>query len=571
MFRHIAWPLAGTAFWALLTFAAYPPLNLWPLIVLAPAALTMAALTGLPTSTKQMVAIVLPVAFGLWLVMDAWLIQVTPLGYPFKAAGMAAYTLLFAWAVRRIAQHHVMGRLPMALIVPVVWVAVEFIRGEIAFYGYPWFLLAHPLAEAPILVQSADLFGTYFVSFLAAMAGGTIVDLVRMRRQMRGREAASVLTVVGVMLGANVGYGAWRVGQTGPLSPGPAILVVQTNLPTDNKLAWTLDDQVRDFEAFLQLTRDGLETARLAERDVDLIVWPETMAPGHGFDQATLDYLKDFVFFLEDQTAVRGDSFGRIIEMAVAETGVPMLVGSPVFIGLELTAEGRRWDRHYNSAYLIDGSPPYQRYDKYFLTPFGEVMPYIEHWPWLERRLLGLGARGMAFNLDAANELRTLRFEWDGRATGLATPICFEAVMASVNRRLVYQRGEKRADVLINLTNDGWFGWHDGGRVQHAQISRLRAIENRVPMVRAANTGMSVWIDSAGRLREAVGGDRAGGWGGYGIAQQAGTMLAEVTLDSRRTLYGRIGEVWGWLALLTAAAAFGWTSCRPQGPLNGGR
>jgi hypothetical protein len=92
----------------------------------------------------------------------------------------------------------------------------------------------------------------------------------------------------------------------------------------------------------------------------------------------------------------------------------------------------------------------------------------------------------------------------------MAAPICFEITMPHISRRLVYEHGEKQADVLINLSNDGWFGWHDAGRTQHAQISRFRAIENRGPVVRSVNTGHSVLIDAHGRLVAGIGEGRYG-------------------------------------------------------------
>ncbi len=109
---------------------------------------------------------------------------------------------------------------------------------------------------------------------------------------------------------------------------------------------------------------------------------------------------------------------------------------------------------------------------------------------------------------------------------------------------MVYGDGPKSVEVLVNLSNDGWFGASASGRRQHAQIARFRCVENRVPMVRAANTGLSVVIDSRGKLIDQIGEGR------YGAAQTQGTLLAEPPLDSRSTLYGRLGDVWAWLCLI---------------------
>jgi len=139
------------------------------------------------------------------------------------------------------------------------------------------------------------------------------------------------------------------------------------------------------------------------------------------------------------------------------------------------------------------------------------------------------------------------------QAVLIATPICFEDTVARFVRRMIYRDGEKLAHVIVNISNDGWFNTSDADRQLHAMAAQFRAIENRVPMVRCANTGVSVWIDSTGRMRGAVGD------GTYGTPRQAGWLLAEVRLDARRTLYGRIGELWPILCLLGTVATLLWT------------
>jgi apolipoprotein N-acyltransferase len=271
---------------------------------------------------------------------------------------------------------------------------------------------------------------------------------------------------------------------------------------------------------------------------VDLVVWPETMLPVRGLEAEIRRVLHRWR--QDDELAFADAMLGLVRDL-----DVPFLVGSPSFAGLDVDEAKREftWTAHYNSAYLIDVDGALQRYDKHFLTPFGEVMPYISAWPWLEQRLLALGASGMSFTLDASPEIRRLRL---GDDLALATPICFEDAVGRVCRRMVYEDGAKRADVLINLSNDGWFGTHDAGRVGHVQIARFRCIENRVPMVRCANTGLSVSIDSSGRVAGVVG----EGGTRYGEPRRAGWLEAPVRLDERHTVYGRIGEAWPWTCLV---------------------
>ena len=115
---------------------------------------------------------------------------------------------------------------------------------------------------------------------------------------------------------------------------------------------------------------------------------------------------------------------------------------------------------------------------------------------------------------------------------------------------MVDQDGFKQADVLANLATDGWFGSNDAGRRQHVQIARFRCVENRVPMIRSVNTGVSVAIDSSGRLIDPM---SVTGEGFTARPRTPGWLLAELPLDRRSTVYGRVGDAWGWSCLLCTA------------------
>jgi apolipoprotein N-acyltransferase len=442
--------------------------------------------------------------------------------------------VLLVWLLRRAARHPAVGRWPLALVAPLLWVGVECLRGSLVFHGYAWYLAGHPLIEWPLLAQSADLLGVYVLSFLVVSTSALGVDCVRRAGAWR------VVAIVAALHVANAAYGWWRLGQTAPMSPGPVALAVQTNLPQSNKVAWEPPQQVEDLAGFIGQTDAAWAAALAAGVRPDLVIWPETMLPGYGLEPEAIRLLVEGGYF-------PGDDFARAVAELAERVGVPLLVGSPSFDGLRVEAGRAAWDAHFNSAYLVTGSPPYQRYDKVFLTPFGETMPYISAWPWLEERFLAVGASGMSFNLDAADEIRRLRLT---ESVTLATPICFEDTVAPVCRRMV--RGG--ADVLVSLSNDGWFGGHDAGRVQHAQIARFRCIENRVPMIRSVNTGMTVAIDSAGRLIDSAGPGR------YGTARRPLALWAELPLDSRSTLYGRAGDLWGWLCLAGTAGLGAWVT-----------
>ncbi len=297
------------------------------------------------------------------------------------------------------------------------------------------------------------------------------------------------------------------------------------------------------------------------------------MLPGAGLERRTIEVLKGLGSDTRPLYV-----WGEQIVTFAGDLDTPLLVGSTAWVEPQLVEDDQpkrwEWRYKYNSAYLIQGSPPYQRYDKVFLTPFGETMPYISHWPWLENKLLALGAKGMRFNLSKGRAIKRLTLRWESSSppsTGpasedrltLATPICFEDVVARVCRAMIYSDGGKKADLFINLSNDGWFGSYDAGRRQHLQASRFRCIENRVPMVRVVNTGLTAAIDSRGILLGAAGESAAV------EPRTAGFRRVKLTLDDRRTLYGRLGEAWGW-SCLAATAALGIFSIR-RTPRSGGR
>lgn len=510
--------------------------------------------------------------FLMWLWLNHWIIPVTGVGYPFLGLYMSVYPAIFAWIVRHVSRHRTLRRWPKMVTLPIIWTGIEFLRGQIVMDGYPWYLLSHPLIEWPLFAQSADLFGAYFISFLIAMPAGFFVGIAGHTREMIDSPTVvdpgirlRLLFVLGAALlaimSANLIYGGWRMSQDDSLTPGPNILAIQTNLPQDNKLAWTPQQQEIDFLMFCDQTIEAQKQFIAEGKTIDLIAWPETMLPGFGLEPSTITFLVEGQY--------RAGAFAPAVQALQRQLGVPMLLGSGAFFGLRVVDDRWQWDRQYNSTYLVTGDPPYQRYDKFFLTPFGETMPYISNWPWLEKKMLDFGAHGMRFDLDSNPDISVLELKPGDRSAPsgaiasspkpqaaslrLATPICFEDTVPQLCRRMCYQDGRKRADLLVNLSNDGWYNTSQGNRKLHAQIARFRCIENRVPMVRCVNTGLSLSIDSCGRVIGAVGKGR------YGTSQQAGALYAQPRLDARQTLYGRVGEVFPAACLLATILFLGWT------------
>ena len=489
-------------------------------------------------------------------------------GYPLAAAVMALFTGAFV-AIVAMSRRGLGARAPVALVVPVVWTGVEFFRGPLVFTGYPWFLAAHPLVEAPVLAAPAAWLGTYFVSFLVAAVAGAVVCLTGGTAQGR-RLAVGLLAVVAGVWGAGV------LAFRGSEPPAPAatarIALVQTNLPQSNKLGWSIEQRLADFDRFAALTRE----AAAADPKPDLIVWPETMFPGDALNPEAVAAAARAGLYWPGPggTRIPMTHFADELADLQRDIGVPLLIGAIAVDGLMASAgaDGRvalDFRARYNSTFIVSGGTVRaERYDKMHLTPFGEVIPYVWRWPAVQRVLLNVGAGGMSFNLSHGRgpKVFTLELPRGGddatspapAALRFATPICFEATMPAVCRSLAYDNGRPAVDLLINMSNDGWFGPYAGGRRQHLQVARWRAVELGVPMLRAVNTGISAAIDRRGRLLA------AGPAGQDAMVDVDGVLIAEVPLnvggqERAGTLYGRTGDWFGWLtlaltALLTLAA-----------------
>jgi apolipoprotein N-acyltransferase len=484
---------------ALLFGLAFPPVNLWPLAYVAVAPLlACAALATRPLRTALGVWLgVLP----MWALHEAWLVDVTVAGYPLLAAYLSLWPALFVWVGARLR----LGAMRPApalwwVCVPLLWTGLEAFRAHVVFDGYPWFLLAQPLAR-PLAWETSSS-----VIFLASLVGVTGVSLLVACLQTPLALALAKPTRRSLAIGAgSLALGVLAFGFLGAVlgrpvaGPAPEVVrigVVQTNVPQDNKLGWSPEQRRADFDEFVRYTR-ALAASGLP---LDVIVWPETMFPGEGLDPAVSDEVRDAGLVYRETGDALIDFTDELLALQ-AELGVPMLVGSIGYENLRIDFDlddPFLFDAKYNSIFLIAGGQVQPaRYDKLHLTPFGEVMPYISRFPSLEAALLDLGARGMRFDLDRG--AGPVAFDLPGSAAlRLVTPICFEATNPEVMRRLAHTGG-RRAGAIVHITNDGWFGRFPGGREQHAQLARLRAIELGVPVVRTANTGISVAFDHIGR------------------------------------------------------------------------
>jgi len=475
-----------------------------------------------------------------WVVQLRWLGTIGLPSWLGTAAVQAVFTLLalalLVGLVRR-------WKLPVALALPLAWVSVDLLRGTVPFGGFGWFALAHTQAAwtdggAPTwLAQTADLFGEHTVGLLVAAVNGAIADAA-----LLGRKAKRIGIITLLLVAAAGGYGRWRVAQTDQrTTPGPVIAVIQSNQPLDNRAMPTAEAEIEQWANLRTLT----QAAAVSTPEPDVIVWPESSVPAAiNEESAALGPAYPAPKLFRDQ-------LGAIARRA----GVDLLVGASArFDWKTITDEhGRTFDvpgRQRNSVYHIaaDGLFTPARYDKMHLVPFGEYIPGSHALPWLKTLVLdhfspwdwdhtlGRGDGAQRFAIPFTGD------DGEPRVAQLQPAICFEDVVARQCRRLIYAAGEAKADVLINQTNDGWF-WSRGAdgytpspqQPQHLQIATLRSIENRVPTARSVNTGVSGFIDSAGRVGPLVTVD--------GRRQLvAGHVSHRVPLDPRTTLYAHVGD-----------------------------
>tara|TARA_E500000318_G_scaffold14854_8_gene15249 strand:- start:97750 stop:99225 length:1476 start_codon:yes stop_codon:yes gene_type:complete len=474
--------------------------------------------------------------------------------------------MVFVWLAARVVERF--GR--EVLLLPLVWVGVEFFRGSVFATGYPWYLLAHPMIESPasVLAMPASIAGVYFVSYLTATYAFLLVLALRDRNHQRRKRAG--FAAAG-LFAAWVLMGLLLIPPKDLGTPRFRFATIQPNVPQDNRADWTVRQRYRDWLTLRELTiaayRD--ETNPLP---LDAIIWPEGFVPGWTLDPVSLETERrenlawnmtprdqNDVPDLEVPARIRAtDIVDQILVMQEA-IAVPLIVGSVAYDNLRIVDEGEgieyKRDAMYNSAFVIkDGRVADHWYDKLHLTPFGEVMPLISRSQAVEQALLSLGAQGMEFALDpglAPRNLSVPMHDVDGETVSIATPICFEATVSSVCRSLVARGRERHAGVMINITNDGWFGSSQGGREAHLQNARWRCIELATPMIRSANTGISAVIDHRGQVIEQS-------VKPIGVDPKEGYIIGQVDLGIGLTPFAYIGDLFGWMCLLASVA---WGAC----------
>ncbi len=427
----------------------------------------------------------------------AW-IALVPLFYAIKAnpplaalklgflTGLVHYTTLLYWMIGVMATY---GQLPMilcgtilALLVvylslypaafsvlfsrcraasrlhlwcaPFFWAGLEYVRAYF-LSGFPWENLGCSQYNRLHLIQISDIFGVYGLSALVVAVNAMLFELCDTAKRKRAFAWKPTLATAVVMT-AFVAYGTWRIARVdrdAESAPRRSVSVAQGDI--DQSVKWVASFQGETLRRYGKLSLEALQDRP------DLIIWPETALP---------------FYFLHDKALSE-----QVLDL-VRRCGVFFLVGSPSFRshGSEI--------HYYNSAFLLGPSGDVLgQYDKVHLVPYGEYVPLKRFFPFLGKIVEAVG------NFESGEEGQVLSLNTEK----LGVLICFEAIFSPLARAMV-QNG---AQLLVNITNDAWFGT-SSAPYQHLSMVVFRAVENHRAVARAANTGISAFIDPVGRLLE---------------------------------------------------------------------
>jgi apolipoprotein N-acyltransferase len=377
---------------------------------------------------------------------------------------------------------------------PFLWVAVELARTRIT--AFPWELLGYAQTGNFTLTRLATWAGVYGLSWEIVLVNSAFAAAFLVAKERR-----KWLVVFAV--GAAVVLQAGQLFSPPKLPTDRTALLVQPNIPIQEGTAWTTDY----FQGTLRdLTWISLHPAGGSEgHPYDLIVWPESPAP----------------FFLNDP------SFRQVAEMLAQQSRTWLLVGSVAVASASQSPQHESED--YNSAALfsprgtLDG-----RYDKIHLVPFGEYVPFKSAFPFMNMLTQQVGdfARGSSRAPLPAGDQR------------LGVFICYEAIFPDEVREFA-RRG---ADVLVNISNDGWYG-DSGAWKQQLEMTQMRAIENGRWLLVGTNTGMTVSVDPYGRIEAATG------------RKMRTALDAPYAPLSRTTFYTSHGDLFAYLCAIISVAA----------------
>ena len=477
-----------------------------------------------------------------WLAAIHWLRlphPATSIGWVALSAYLACSLPLFVAIARRLVHG---WRWPLVVAAPVAWMACEHLRGSV-LGGFTFGGLGHTQWRWTTLIQVADCLGAVGVGgVVMAVAAGLAESVAAVASRERVRAAVLAGLAAAVVLVAAIGYGHWRIqGEPRPEGPVLDVLLVQGSIDTELKhdpdAAGDVAQHYDDLTMAALDLREGPALGEAGPSRPDLIVWPETMWRWGLLDIDPDEVLPESVVA---QTLAGRDAVGTaadrqaVCRRVLEQERLTLLAafarryGTHWLVGLDkqvVTPHAPSGAKNYNCGLFLDPEGvALACYSKQHPVMFGEYIPLAERFPWLYR-LTPLPAGLTAGTQPVAVTIAGSR---------VAVNICYETALPEAVRTLVLELGRQggRPDVIVNLTNDGWF-WGSSELDMHLTAAIFRAVEVRTPLAIAANTGFSAWIDGSGRLLA------------RGPRRATGTLRARVRPDGRTSPW----LVWGSLPL----------------------
>ena len=423
-----------------------------------------------------------------------WLLNITVPGTIVLILILSIFPGIFCFFYR------VNNALFSSIFISSAWVLSEYFRAHF-LTGFPWALLGHSQSFNPSVIQIADITGAYGVSFLVVLANfGIYLTLKRHPKRFY------TLFFILILFVSVVGYGQTRIRGAYPVQE-LKISVIQGNI--SQELKWHPNYRNYIVDKYSKLTKETFP------QKPTLIIWPETSVPGYLDGEIDLEK--------------------KVTELA-REANAYILAGT-------LREEN---GHYYNSATLVSNEGKLlESYDKMHLVPFGEFIPLEKKFPWFRKFIdkpMGDFDRGesptvfkfrIKKSITSENKIQKITEFFK-----FSTLICFEDIFPDISRNSV-KRG---ARFLVNITNDAWFG-KTSAPFQHMQGSIFRAIENRVPVIRAANTGISCVIDHRGKILNIV-------KKGNKEIFVDGHITATISAIFSKSIYTRYGDVFSWICII---------------------
>jgi apolipoprotein N-acyltransferase len=412
---------------------------------------------------------------------------------------LVAYLSLFpaAFAVLLVRSRRAFGPGALALVAP-IWVTTELGR-QYVWDGFPWALLGYSQVNVLPVAQIASIVGVYGLSALLAFASAAVVAPIL----LPGRSRFVHPAVAVMLIGGGAAWGQLRLQASPLLHTGVPVrvAVIQGNIEQEDKWNPALRDVIT--ERYLTMTRDALASG------ARFIIWPESSTP-----------------FYFERDLVRGATIRRL----ASEAGATLLIGSDQVEPVKTTnPQAKPESRYYNAAFLVrpDGQVG-AVYRKMQLVPFGEYVP-------LANLLFFVGPIVEAVAAFTPGDAPVLLPVGDHL---VSTAICYEVIFPSLIRRFVQDGSE----LLTTITNDAWYG-RSSAAYQHWDQAAMRSIEHGRYLARAANTGISGFIDPYGRVLEKT-----------DLFHQA-VLIGDLRFITSRTVYSQIGDLVAWLSLALTLAA----------------